>query len=225
MMAEQSGERRVTAELISLMVPDMDHELVQLILSRVAPSAAGGPTDHQGHRGGSKPQEYTELLAFIRAVGIDRAQLHAILELNMERQHVKDINDLMGRLETASTIGEILESGWDAFELIQRSADIYARPLSSSYPTWMAVIAPACEGRDALASAPSMPPGLVTGHLKSASAGEEEAARLIAALARLLSTRMQEPALPGAAPGDTQARIQAAHAAEEIHQLLSLDEP
>jgi hypothetical protein len=93
-MAEQSGERRVTAEvgeeLISLMVPDMDPELVRLMLSHAARSAAGGRADHEGHRGGGgKPQaapfqEHVELLALIRDAGIDRAQLRAILGLNPE---------------------------------------------------------------------------------------------------------------------------------------------
>jgi hypothetical protein len=75
-MAEQSGERWVTeevaAELISLIVPDMDPELVQVMLSRAARSAAGGRADHEGHRGGGgRPraglfQEHAELLALIR---------------------------------------------------------------------------------------------------------------------------------------------------------------
>jgi hypothetical protein len=93
-MAEQSGERRVPAEvgaeLISLMVPDVDLELVQLMLSRAVRSAAGGRADNEGHRGGGgKPQagllqEYAELLALIRDVGIDRAQLCVILGLDPE---------------------------------------------------------------------------------------------------------------------------------------------
>ena len=101
-MAEQSGERRVTAEvgaeLISLMVPDVDLELVQLMLSRVAPAAAGGCADHEGHRGGvGKPQtgllqELVELLALIRDARIDRAQLHAILGMNPETLPTGDDN-------------------------------------------------------------------------------------------------------------------------------------
>ena len=88
-MAEQSGDRRVTAEvgeeLTSLVVPDVDPELVQLMLSHAASSAAGGRADHEGHRGGSGESqagllhEYAELLALIRDAGIDRAQLRAIL--------------------------------------------------------------------------------------------------------------------------------------------------
>lgn len=100
-MAEQSGERRVTAqvgaELISLMVPDVDPELVQLMLSRAARSAAGGRADPEGRRGGGKPQatllqEYAELLALIRDAGIDRVQLCAILGLDPETQSTGDGN-------------------------------------------------------------------------------------------------------------------------------------
>ena len=101
-MAEQSGERRATAqvgaELISLMVPDVDPELVQLMLSRSSRSAAGGRADHQGHRDGSgKPQtallqELVELLALIRDAGIDRAQLCAILGLDPETLSAGDGN-------------------------------------------------------------------------------------------------------------------------------------
>ncbi len=101
-MAEQSGERRVTeevaAELISLRVPDMDPELVQLMLSHAARSAAGDRADHKGHRGGGgEPQvtllqEYVELLALIRDAGVDRAQLGAILGLNSETLSAGDDN-------------------------------------------------------------------------------------------------------------------------------------
>lgn len=93
-MAGQSGERPVTAEiraeLLSLMVPDMDPELVQLMLSHIARSTAGGCTDHESHRDcGGRPQagllqEYTDLIAVIRDTGIDPAQLRALLGLNPE---------------------------------------------------------------------------------------------------------------------------------------------
>ena len=99
-MAEQSGDRRVTAEvgaeLISLMVPDVDLELVQLMLNRAVGSAAGGRADHAGHRGGGgKPQvallqEYAELLALIRDAGIDRAELCALLGLDPETPSAGD---------------------------------------------------------------------------------------------------------------------------------------
>ena len=101
-MAEQSGKRRVTAEvgeeLISLIVPDVDPELVQLVLSCVARSAAGGSADHEGHRGGggepqaAQLQELVELLALIRDAGIEPAQLCAILGLDPETLSADDDN-------------------------------------------------------------------------------------------------------------------------------------
>ena len=97
-MVGQSGERWVTAELISLIVPEMDLELVQLMLSRIARSAAGGRADPEDYRGGGgEPQaallqEYVELFALIRDVGIDRAQLCAILGLNPEALPAGDDN-------------------------------------------------------------------------------------------------------------------------------------
>ena len=100
-MADQSGERvtaEVGAELISLMVPEVDLEVVQLMLSRAARSAAAGRADHEGHRGGGgEPQaallqEYAELLALIRDAGIDRAQLRAILGLNPDTLPAGDGN-------------------------------------------------------------------------------------------------------------------------------------
>lgn len=100
-MTEQPGERRVRAEageeLISLMVPDVDPELVQLMLSRAARSAARDD-DAEGHRdGGGKSraglfQEYAELLALIRDSGIGRARLRVILGLNPEALPADDGN-------------------------------------------------------------------------------------------------------------------------------------
>ena len=91
-MAGQSGERPVTAEigpeLISLMLPDANPELVQLLLSRATRSAADDRADHEGHPGedgdprAALLQEYVALIALIRDAGIDRAELRVILKLN-----------------------------------------------------------------------------------------------------------------------------------------------
>jgi hypothetical protein len=101
-MAGQSGDRPVTAgvgaELISLMVPDVDLELVQLMLSRVARSRVGSRVDHEDRQGGGgEPQAallrgYAELLAAIRDADIDRAQLDAILGLDPETLSAEDDN-------------------------------------------------------------------------------------------------------------------------------------
>ena len=93
-MAGQAGERPVTAEigaeLISLMLPDVDLELVQLMLNRAARRASDDRADHEGQLGGDGDpraallQEYVKLIALIRDVGIDRAELRVILKLNLE---------------------------------------------------------------------------------------------------------------------------------------------
>ena len=93
-MAGQAGERPVTAEigaeLISLMLPDADLELVQLMLTRAARRASDDRPDHEGQRGGDGDpraallQEYVKLIALIRDAGIDRAELRMILKLNPE---------------------------------------------------------------------------------------------------------------------------------------------
>jgi hypothetical protein len=80
------------------MLPDMDPELAQLMLSRAARSPADGRADHEDHRGGGgKTQaallyDHVELLALIRDAGIDRAQLRAILGLNPETLPAGDGN-------------------------------------------------------------------------------------------------------------------------------------
>ena len=120
------------------------------------------------------------------------------------------IDRLNSRLEEAGTITTILLAGWDAFDLIQQLAAQYAGLLSSAYATWMWVLAPACEGRDALGSAPSMPPSPAAGHPAPEPASEEEAARILAGLAATLSARLQALRTSSAAPGDLQACIRAA---------------
>jgi hypothetical protein len=134
---------------------------------------------------------------------------------------METIDALNRRIEEAGTITTVLGAGWDAFELIQQLAAQYAGHLSSLYATWMWVIAPACEGRDALGAAPSMPPGPGAGHPTPESASEEEAARMLAGLAGTLSARLQTPMTDSAAPGDLQACMRAADAAGEIRKLLS----
>jgi hypothetical protein len=88
-MAEQFTER-VTVEigkkLISLIVPDLDPELVQLILRRMAYSTENGRASREGQpeRLGEDQarvlQEQVTLLVLIRDADIDQAHLRAFLE-------------------------------------------------------------------------------------------------------------------------------------------------
>jgi hypothetical protein len=87
-MAEQSTER-VTVEigkkLISLIVPDLDPELAQLILRRMAYSTEHGRTGHEGQREGLGEdqarvlQEQVALLILIQDAAVDQAHLRAFL--------------------------------------------------------------------------------------------------------------------------------------------------
>ena len=93
-MAGQAGERPVTAEigaeLISLMLPDADLELIQLMLSCAARRTSDDRSNYEGQRGGDGDspaallQEYVKLIALIRNASIDRAELRVILKLNPE---------------------------------------------------------------------------------------------------------------------------------------------
>jgi len=131
------------------------------------------------------------------------------------------VDALNRRLEEAGTITTVLGAGWDAFELIQQLAAQYAALPSSAYATWMWVLAPACEGRDALGSAPSMPPSPGARHQAPEPASEEDAVRILASLAVTLSERLQPPRTAIAPPGDRRACMRAADAAREIRDLLS----
>jgi len=99
-MAEQPDERQGTAEigeeLISLMVPDVDPELVQFMLGRAVRSAASGRDDEEVRRDEpGKPrarllQEQAELLGLIRDAKISSAQLSALLGLNPDAPSADD---------------------------------------------------------------------------------------------------------------------------------------
>jgi hypothetical protein len=86
-MAERPTE--IGEELISLMLPDVDPELVQLIVRHMASStAASGRTGHDGQREGRGEdqagvlQGLVELLTLIRDADIDQAQLSAFLRMD-----------------------------------------------------------------------------------------------------------------------------------------------
>jgi hypothetical protein len=91
-MAAQSTERGVTVEvsgeLIRLMVPDMDPQIVRLVLRRMAHGTLYGRAGREGQREGRGEdqarvlQEQVELLALVRDAGIDQAQLCAFLGID-----------------------------------------------------------------------------------------------------------------------------------------------
>ena len=91
-MAEQSGEQRITdevaAKLLSFMMPDVDPEIIQLVLGCATWGTAGGHADDQdgaGEAQAARLRGLVELLTLVRDSGIDHARLDAILGLNRTR--------------------------------------------------------------------------------------------------------------------------------------------
>ena len=136
---------------------------------------------------------------------------------------MKPPETIRGRLDQPSGTANLLLTGWDAFELIQQVAFAQAKQDPGAYATWMSVIPPACEGRDALGEAPSLShcpshelaPGAV-----DIGSGDEVAADL-AALAAHLASRLRIMAEEVAGTGDRRALDRAAAAAEEVRGLLA----
>jgi hypothetical protein len=99
-MAERPDGQRVPAQvgegMISLMLPDIDLELMRLIRVQTGYVTASGPTDHERQRGRDAEhraevhRELVELLSRIRDIGVDRAKLNEILGLIPEAVTTSD---------------------------------------------------------------------------------------------------------------------------------------
>jgi hypothetical protein len=124
------------------------------------------------------------------------------------------------RLDDAHDLQDVLAAGWEAFDRIRRVATVRAHGDHGSYATWMSVIPPACEGRDALDRAPSMPADQDR-HVRSEDyATDDQAAHDIAALAEILSQRLRADNIARNV-ADQQAIERATLAAAEIIGLLA----
>lgn len=129
------------------------------------------------------------------------------------------------QLDTTDTPAAVLAAGWDAFELIQQVATAQTQQTTGSYATWMSAIPPACEGRDALARAPSMPrnPSRQDLRVTEAAGTDDEIADGLAVLAALLARRLRGVASDVSAAADQQAIERGAAAADEILELLGAE--
>ena len=136
---------------------------------------------------------------------------------------MKPLKAIHNHLDQATGTANLLTTGWDAFELIQQVAFGQAEHDTGGYATWMSVVPPACEGRDALAQAPSMPQG--AGRELAMEAGDlgsaDEVAAILAALAARLALRLRAKAEELAGTGDQRALDRGADAAEEVRGLLA----
>jgi hypothetical protein len=139
------------------------------------------------------------------------------------------MNDLAvarARLEQASDLPGILDAAYEAFEgmlpLIHGQQD----RAGAGFAAFVMAAASVANGRDAVASAPSLPPA-APGRTAWASGGrvtgitEEDAAAVLAVLSQLLASRLVDAAAWAADAADRAACAVAARHAGAIWSLLA----
>lgn len=132
------------------------------------------------------------------------------------------IDSARAQVEMADGVGPVFGAAWDAFDLISLVADRYAEKVTSWFVTWMALIPPACEGRDAVGFAPSVPPcgGTATDLGDLTQAPEDNALHALAELAAACAVKLSDAAADAVSGADASAAARALVAAEEIRGIL-----
>ena len=138
---------------------------------------------------------------------------------------MRELHAIASRLHDVSTLAELLDAGFDAFEAIRVVARACEDRAPSLFAAFMTAAGTAVDGRNALNDAPSLPPptGPAPVITVSATAGADHVADEIAALAALLAQHLAEAATKCVLEGDRAACQHAARAATDIHRLLARD--
>src|SRR5215472_5213928 len=139
---------------------------------------------------------------------------------------MNELNAITARVVCAATVPELLDAGFDAFEIIQQVARACEDRTPELFAAFMMAAGTAVEGRNALTDAPSLPlapagppqvpPGRTT-------ADVARVANQLATLAALVAQRLHAAADQAALPEDRTACQQGAQSASEIHRLLADD--
>jgi hypothetical protein len=134
---------------------------------------------------------------------------------------MNEIDSARAQVEASDGLGPALRAVWWAFELISLTANGYAGQDTDWVLTWMALIAPACEGRDAIGFAPSVPSGeaITIDLAELTGAAEKRAAYALRNLAAICVAKLSGPAT-GNVAADATAAARALVAAEEILRIL-----
>jgi hypothetical protein len=139
---------------------------------------------------------------------------------------MNELDACTARVHNRSTLAELLDAGFDAFEVIRlvaRACEDWAPDLFAAF---MTAAGAAVEGRNALNDAPSLPPartGPPPAPMVSAEAGANRIADELAALAALLAHRLAEASAQAVLAGDGAACQRAARTAVGIYRLLARD--
>jgi hypothetical protein len=141
---------------------------------------------------------------------------------------VKELDAIAARLRGGTTLADLLDAGFDAFEVIRLVARAGEDLAPELFAAFITASGTAVEGRNALGDAPSLPPAtaVLPAITMSATVGADQIADELAALAALLAQRLAEAGAQTAWEGDRAACQHATCAAADIHRLLArgLDE-
>jgi hypothetical protein len=134
-----------------------------------------------------------------------------------------DLRTLAARLQHDADLPAVLAASFDAFEVIRRLARRCQNLDPDLFAAFMSTAAAAADGRDAITTAPSLPPGPATqpDTTPMPAADPAAAADAITALAIILATRLDDAAGRSATPGDRAACEDAGDAARQIRQLMT----
>lgn len=132
---------------------------------------------------------------------------------------MQDTEMLAHRLTEATGLPTVLDASWDTFDFIQQIASVFSDPESGW--TFMLAEAAARRGRNALSAARSLRDEGYNGELPVCTlGGEERAAHVLAALAKLVHHRLTEACARAADHDDRRACGAGAGAAAEARALL-----
>jgi len=133
-------------------------------------------------------------------------------------------------LESAESLGALLDAAWDAFEFIISESGDYADTDEGFCTALVYVLAAAADGRDAIITAPSLPARPLgkrsagPGH-PSPSGSVLGVAAALAALSAVLAARLASAAGSAGDRRDRAACLIGAQYAREIRALLGGAEP
>jgi hypothetical protein len=141
---------------------------------------------------------------------------------------MNELDTIASRLRGSTSLAELLDAGFDAFEVIRLVARAGEDRAPELFAPFVTAAGTAVEGRNALYDAPSLPQaiGPPPAVAVSITAGGGDIADALATLAALLARRLGETGAQAVGEGDRVACQHAIYAAADIHRLLSrgLDE-
>jgi hypothetical protein len=128
-------------------------------------------------------------------------------------------------LHQASDLAAILDAACNAFESMLPVLRAHENPGDPMFGALMMAAASAADGRDAVLSAPSLPPHRLRADAEEGSDDVGAVADMLAGLSELLAVRLDDAARIAPDPDDQAACQAAARWARDIHALLTGNAP